>query len=443
MAGWLTCTAFADVSSVKYVHETIYNTKSISVPIETGVNQNNVNSAQYLMEQIDNANEILNGVRITNYANQSAFASENVIDVNKAHEYIQELIREFAAFTLYAEDIASFNFTISAPGEYYISWGDGVIDKIVKTNKTSTAYSHTYTEAGNYYINISGRATDYHATVAAISFNNTTNKLKIKRIYGSLSEIFPTLPNAGNPRFSNTFYGCRNLTGTLPPELFAGLTGEASSSMFSHTFYQCAALEGSIPSGFFGNLSGAPTENMFYNTFYGCAGLSGEIPAGLLGSFNGAPASNMFNSTFYNCSKLSGSIPAGLFGNIYGAPAAGMYGSTFYGCSGLSGTIPAGLFGTFVGDPAEDMFYRTFSGCSNLTAIANGIWDLSGVNDLTGVNLFYRTFQNCSKITSPTPTIAAGNSTKLWQHFTVYTAQRAFYGCSKMSDYATINSAWK
>jgi hypothetical protein len=85
------------------------------------------------------------------------------------------------------------------------------------------------------------------------------------------------------------------------------------------------------------DFDGAPAGYMFFGTFFGCPNLTGSIPSGLFGNLSGAPAGTMFLYTFYGCSNLTGSIPVGLFGNIYGAPAAQMFRYTFQDCSKLTG----------------------------------------------------------------------------------------------------------
>jgi hypothetical protein len=189
--------------------------------------------------------------------------------------------------------------------------------------------------------------------------------------------------------------------------------GAPVDNMFRSTFYGCSNLTGSIPVGLFGNISGAPANDMFRSTFDGCGNLTGSIPVGLFGNISGAPAANMFRSTFYGCSNLTGSIPVGLFGNISGAPAANMFNGTFYGCSNLTGLIPVGLFGNISGAPADYMFYYTFYGCSKLTGESALMPD--------GTTHLYEQF----------PT-ASGTQ-----------CGACYNGATGLDDYATIPAAWK
>lgn len=151
----------------------------------------------------------------------------------------------------------------------------------------------------------------------------------------------------------------------------------------------------------------------------------------------------MFSDTFRDCSSLTGSIPAGLFGNISGQAADGIFGKTFENCSGLTGIVPAGLFGTYTGDPGSYMFAGTFKGCSGLTGVADGIWNLSGINDMPKDWWIAEVFQYASGITSATPTIAKGSTVKLWQKFPLTGGMGQFNGATSFSDYSSIPAGWK
>ena len=339
-------------------------------------------------------------------------------------------------------DTSSFSFNISAAGKFYVNWGDGsAFQKIEKTDTTNQTISHTYTTAGAYAVRIGGRATGYASSYnesgAAISFKNNKNLAKIS---GSLGEIFPTV-NGRRPIFRSTFYGCTNLTGSIPEKLFSGISGAPVVYMFASTFRGSSGLTGAIPSGLFGNISGAPAAYMFDGTFNGCTGLTGEIPAGLFGELSGAPAASMFGGTFRGCSGLTGSIPSGLFGNITGAPATYMFDATFNGCSGLTGEIPAGLFGELSGAPAYSMFGGTFRGCSGLTGeIPLGLFgNLSGTLQS---NMFTHTFNGCSGLTGKSARSPDG--TYLYNAFSSATSLQVgnMYTGTCLEDNASIPSTW-
>ena len=217
--------------------------------------------------------------------------------------------------------------------------------------------------------------------------------------------------SAGNfaELFRSTFAGGYNVT------MSGGFDFEGAPAdfMFNAIFYGCLNLTGSIPSGLFGDISGAPADSMFYDTFRNCGNLTGSIPSGLFGNISGAPATHMFRNTFSGCSKLTDSIPSGLFGNISGAPATHMFYATFNGCSNLTGSIPVGLFGDISGAPAIYMFYYTFYNCANLTGESALMPD--------GTTRLYEQF----------PT-ASGTD-----------CDNCFYNATGLNDYATMPVAWK
>ena len=316
-----------------------------------------------------------------------------------------------------------FEFAMSASGVFYVDWGDnGPVEVIDRTNNTAyTTYSHTYTNtvAQSYTIKFDGEATEYSISTyfpqgAAISFQSNA---KVAGISGSLGSLFPTIGGAAatvgltgdsaalyaiQPRFIQTFYGCTNLTGSIPENLFAGVSGAPASSMFYGTFLSCGKLKGSIPENLFAGISGAPADNMFSNTFNSCSKLTGSIPANLFAGISGTPADNMFSNTFNSCRGLSGSIPANLFAGISGAPATSMFSSTFRGCSGLSGSIPANLFAGISGAPADNMFSSTFNSCSGLSgSIPANLF--AGISGAPARSMFSYTFYGCSNLTGSIP----------------------------------------
>ena len=338
-------------------------------------------------------------------------------------------------------DTSSFSFQISAAGDFTIDWGDGNVEKVTKSDTTNTTYSHTYDSAGEYTIGIGGEATAYNAmsSTAAISFKDNINTAGIS---GSLGAIFGTLPSGTQPRFYQTFYNNTNLTGEIPADLFAGISGAPATDMFASTFRNCSGLTGSIPENLFAGISGAPARSMFSSTFYNCSGLTGTIPENLFAGISGAPASSMFANTFYGCSGLTGTIPENLFAGISGTPAQSMFANTFWGCSGLTGTIPENLFGNISGAPASYMFNGTFNGCSNLSGeIPLGLF--GNLTNSPKSYMFYRTFYNCSGLTGPSARMPDG--TYLYDFFTGATTSHVsdvYYGATGLDDYPYIPTIW-
>ena len=314
-------------------------------------------------------------------------------------------------FVTTTPNTSSFEFDIGAAGNFTIDWGDGDVETINKTDATNTTYSHTYDSAGEYTIGIGGEATAYNTSTstAAISFSNNKNTAGIS---GSLGAIFGTLSDGTQPIFYQTFYNNTNLTGEIPADLFAGISGAPASSMFSRTFYNCSGLTGTIPENLFAGISGTPASYMFSGTFNGCRGLTGTIPENLFAGISGTPASSMFERTFNGCRGLTGTIPENLFGDLSGAPAYAMFDSTFYGCSGLTGEIPLGLFGNLTNRPQWYMFRETFYGCSGLTG----------------------------------PSARMPDGTYLYDFFTGATETEVgdmYQGATGLSDYSSIPTAWK
>ena len=280
----------------------------------------------------------------------------------------------------------NFTFTMSAAGTFYVDWGDGTVDEIIRTNTTNTTYGHTYATTGARTIKMSGAATGYSTddTTAAISFSGNTN---IAKINGSLGAVFSTIERCTTdltglcnmnlptkieqPRFFETFRYCTGLA-SIPENLFDGIRGAPTGYMFAGTFGDCSGLT-TIPENLFGGISGAPAEYMFWYTFQRCTGVT-NIPENLFAGIRGAPASNMFRATFDTVGITS--IPANLFSGIEGAPAEHMYYYTFTHNAGIT-SIPDGLFGNLYGAPAYEMFAAAFYDCPNLNGptarTANGM----------------------------------------------------------------------
>jgi len=398
-------------------------------------------------------------------------------------EYNGECIESKFEITT-TNDTSKFVFNMTAKGTFYIDWGDGNVQMINRTNTTMTEYSHNYASANEYIIKFGGRATgyisgepsnSYYNRGACIYFgaadsrdsahvgaNNTYDKLA--GISGSLGAIFPTIgtggTNTNQPRFMSTFRDCINLTGSIPPDLFLGITGKGVHNMFSitfsgcsaltdtniddpnnpgkkyaipptlfsgltnvsgaglflYTFRNCSGLTGTIPGSLFNiqNIS-ASAQSMFHSTFIGCSGLSGPIPANLFANVSGKAGSYLFYYTFSGCSGLSGTniddpnnpgmkyaIPPNLFAGITGAAAStrtGIFQGTFSNCSGLTGTIPSSLFANFYSVPTDSMFTGLFQGCSGLTgAIPADLF--SSISGAPMGSVFSYTFRNCSSLSN-------------------------------------------
>lgn len=440
-------TDVAPIINVKYVHDAIRTKWGLDIPYNAGLtNPSAAANMRYVLGMVDRANARFN---IETHYGTGPYATSAAANRTTANRAIENLVGyPFIATT--TPDATGFWFKLSASGTFFVDWGDGTVDTIEKNDTSEQEFGHGYETAGTYVVKLGGRATGYNQDkelevlptsldddvavasetvehynyVPVISFADNSYLAKIE---GSLGKIFPTLPGGIQPRFVRTFSQCSNLSGTIPDELFSGISGAPVPSMFDYTFASCGGLS-AIPEKLFAGISGAPAEFMFYGTFAGCEGLTGAIPEKLFAGISGAPAPSMFQETFESCSSLSAipgklfagisgapadsmfyrtfgnckgltAIPENLFAGISGAPARNMFGATFYNCDGLTGQIPSGLFGNISGAPAESMFYSTFSGCSGLTGeIPSGLFgDISGA---PASYMFNGTFYKCKGLTA-------------------------------------------
>ena len=245
------CAHAAQIVNVDYVHKLIAQKWDVSVPIKAD-SPMQVANMKYLLTAVDVANEILNGEKTTDYGN-GEFATLQVADTVATIQAVDTLIQKPIEYKFFLTTTStnSFSFSISAAGKFYVDWGDGKRQTITKPDTTNTTYSHTYSTRKSYTIKLAGQATAYNTSTstAAISFYvnySDTQSKKIASIDGSLGAIFGTLSSDTNnqPRFYRTFYNAYNMKGSIPSDLFAGISGAPASRMFSQTFYNCTSLTG-------------------------------------------------------------------------------------------------------------------------------------------------------------------------------------------------------
>lgn len=439
---WCWSVHSAQIVNVEYIHNAIYEKWGITVPYNPNLsNPRVVANMKYLLTTVDVANEMLNGGKFTNFAD-GEYATEIAADTVATIEATDTLIKpiDYKFFVTTVEDVTSFSFKISASGKFYVDWGDGEIQTIKKTDTTNTSYSHPYTIPKQYTIRIGGQATGYSnvSKTAAVSFSG--NK-QVFAIQGSLGAIFPTISSKSQPRFYQTFNGCTMLQGTIPPDLFTGISGKPTSTMFVGTFANCTKLTGSIPENLFAEISGAPSYQIFNNTFLNCSGLTGQIPEGLFAGISGPPTEYMFDSTFSGCSGLTGQIPQGLFAGISGTPVYGIFYKTFQGCSGLTGAIPENLFGGIYGTPSGSMFYYTFSGCTGLTSIPDNLF--GKIDGAAKTAMFGGIFNGCTNLRGPSARIDGKYLYEIWPDATTTQVDDAYYNATGLTDYSNIPTAWK
>lgn len=408
--------ANAKLATVGALHDYVRARWGIDVPRHHSASS--LLTMRYLMQLVDAANLVLNGVAISDYANDTKYVSSAIVADTVATQAVDELIRKIVEYKFFFTPAVTENeylFYIAAAGTFYVDWGDGKIEIVTRTSVRNYAVGHTYdTPANNYNIKLGGKATAYGTdATAAISFNGNASRLSA--FDGCLGCIFSTIEDetvaesARQPRFRATFANNSALTGQIPEKLFDNVHGAPVSYMFSQTFSGCAGLTGKIPSGLFGGIKGAPAVRMYSQAFTRCAGLSGEIPDRLFGVFDGAPAEYMFFDTFLGCSNLSGPIPENLFAGIKGEGQTGMFQSTFYGCSKLT-SIPQNIFAGI--DP-------------------NGTYKSS---------MFMWTFRGIGVTGGYSPKIGDKYLYEIWP--TVVGTGAAYSGCSALYDYQCIPVAW-
>lgn len=437
----------AEIVNVDYIHKLINQQWGINVPFNPELTDKTVAAnMKYLLSAIDVANGILNGGKVTLYGQTAVFgngeyATDDAADTTATSKAVNTLIKKFEySFFITTTETDSFSFKISAAGTFFIDWGDDKIEVIKKSDTTNTTYSHQYSESGIYEIKIGGRATGYSTVskTAAVSFSG--NK-KIAQIQGSLGAVFPTISNKSQPRFYQTFYNCTMLTGSIPQNLFEGISGKPASTMFVSTFANCRNLTGSIPENLFANLGGAPSYQLFNNTFLNCSGLSGTIPRNLFAGIVGPPTEYLFDSTFSGCSGLSGEIPAELFQGISGPPLYGVFYRTFSGCSKLTGPIPENLFSGIYGTPAGSMFYYTFFDCKGLTAIPDNLF--GNISGTAKTAMFGGMFSGCSGLRGTSAKINGQYLYNIWPNATDTQIGDMYYNATGLSDYSSIPDIWK
>ncbi|MDO4423871.1 MAG: hypothetical protein Q4C08_03705 [Pseudomonadota bacterium] len=323
----------AQIANVEYIHTAIADKWDITIPYNREITNVGVAAnMKYLLTAVDVANEILNGEKTTDYGN-GEFATMVATDTVATDTAVETLVKKeekYKFFITTTPDTSSFNFSISAAGEFYIDWGDGNTETIEKPDTTDTLYAHKYDTAGIYDIKLGGMATTYNSDTiyASVSFHYNTN---LASIDGSLGAIFGTLADGSQPSFLYTFCGTKITS--IPANLFSGIFGQPVANMFSSTFKACRDLTGPIPENLFGRLSGVPTESMFWDTFAFCTGIT-SIPENLFGNLSGAAPKTAFAGTFAGCTGLTG-------------PSARINGKYLYEI--FSGAGPLGLGGAYCG----------------------------------------------------------------------------------------------
>lgn len=273
--------------------------------------------------------------------------------------------------------------------------------------------------------------TDVSEDVFALctNVNQMTNVFKACKALTTVPEgIFSHLVKVTS--FDQTFTDCTALS-SVPAGLFAGNT---AVTKFTKTFNNCTALR-SLPAGLF-DANIKVTD--FTYLCYGCTALE-TLPDGL---FDKNVAATTFSYAFEYCEKLK-AIPDGLFAKCTKGKT---FVDTFAGCKAIT-SIPADLF---AGVPPTDQsvsFNECFINCTSLTSIPTSLFDAA-----KKARYFNYTFAGCTSLTGESPfTTSASGKIHLYERKTVanadgynssITGTNCFSGCSGLSDYALIPSAW-
>lgn len=155
--------------------------------------------------------------------------------------------------------------------------------------------------------------------------------------------------------------------------------------------------------------------------------------------FAGQTKIKTFSNTFNGCTGLE-SLPEGLFAECAAMTSVS---SAFIDCTGLK-SLPAGLFAK---NAELATITSVFSGCTGLTSIPAGLFDNN-----KKIKTAKTAFKNCSALTGESPfTQIDGRKIHLYERtaalgFTAVTNTNAtdcFAGCTGLSDYDAMPTAWK
>ena len=292
-----------------------------------------------------------------------------------------------------------------------VDWGDG--QKEYCTGEfgsgaiASGCISHTYKDASAYEVTVGG-------TVTALSSAGlpASGCLTAVRSWGDIGLL----------DMSCAFQGQGALTEVAPPgeECFAGVNSFLNA--FSGT-----SITG-LPEGFFDS---CPAVCDYTRVFSGCLQLE-ALPDRLF------PSAVSLQQCFKDCTSLR-TLPAHLC-----ADGAGLreLQETFAGCTAME-TIPGSLLS---GCSGLERMVSVFAGCSSLTGIPSGLFD-----DCRAIKVAEGVFMNCSSLAGESPyTMIDGAKVHLYER-NAYPVQFAaissgylcYFGCSGLSDYGSIPSAWK
>lgn len=182
----------------------------------------------------------------------------------------------------------------------YIDWGDAT----VTTQTTSVSPTHTYAGTGTYTVKVYGN-------FPAIYFNNGGDCLKLLDVTQWGTIIWKS--------FTNTFYGCSNLTGTFTdvPTIHSTVT------QLYFTFANCTNFNGAINGWDVSNIT------TFDTTFFGCTIFNKP-----LNSWNTGSLTTCF-TTFTGCLTFNQSLSNWNVSNVT------TFANMFSGCASFNQNLSA------------------------------------------------------------------------------------------------------
>ncbi|MBO5705301.1 MAG: leucine-rich repeat protein, partial [Alphaproteobacteria bacterium] len=139
----------------------------------------------------------------------------------------------------------------------------------------------------------------------------------VKTITGDLfNSIYGWAPESA---FQGTFADCESLE-SIPKDIFVNITG-SSDRGFLGVFAGCKSLK-ELPDGLFKNITYASDSGAFENAFYGCTNLSGYVPVNMFQNlsaeyFESSTMENIFSDT-----GLDAVCPSGMYQYITGFESA-------------------------------------------------------------------------------------------------------------------------
>lgn len=292
-------------------------------------------------------------------------------------------------------------FNLTGVSGCKIYWGDTTYTNY----NASGLYSHTYTSAGIYLIQIKGTHSTFNH-YSATSNTTPTKVIQAIKLYSGITSC------------TSMFRGCNNAKFVLHWGFRIGNSVLNCSAMFNG----CNNANFNLPSMF---RLGTGVTNC--NTmFQGCSGASFTLPAGFTIPNNVTSTYGMFRQ----CSGNAFLLPSGFTLSSNETTI----GEMFYQCTGNAFTsLPASFV---IPASCRNMEYL-FYGCSKLTADISNIFPTwaSGISMAIGASFVG------SKVTGTAPADKLWNRTDIT--WFVYSMIHPFTDVTTLTNYASIPAGWK